>query len=358
MPESDATLVRHPADRMFASDNAVGASTEIVEAVARASAGGHLAYGEDAYTVEARRKVTEVFGHEAIVHCVSTGSAANGLALATLLDPWGSVLCHRGSHIFYDECGAPEFFTSGGKLIPLDGPDGKIDPDELGRAVRAGVGSIHSAQPQVVSITQATESGSVYTVDEIRALTTIAHDAGLRVHMDGARFTNALVALDITAAEMTWRAGVDILSFGVTKNGGLTTDAVVAFDTTLGTELAYRVKRAGQLTSKMRFQSAQLAAYLTDDVWMRNARHANAMAERLVDGLRATPHVHVRGTGGANIVFCHLPDATVEALTDDGFVFHHGHPEPGVARLVTSHATTPDAVDALVAAIRRAQDAA
>ncbi|MYR06007.1 low specificity L-threonine aldolase [Gordonia sp. SID5947] len=358
MPESDATLIGHPVDRMFASDNGVGASAEIVEAVARAAAGGHLAYGQDVFTAEARRKVAEVFEHAATVHCVSTGSAANGLALATLLDPWGSVLCHRGSHVFYDECGAPEFFTAGGKLIPLDGPDGKIDPDELSRAVRAGAGSIHSAQPQVVSITQATESGSLHGLDEIRALTTIAHDAGLRVHMDGARFANALVALDVSPAEMSWRAGVDMLSFGVTKNGGLTTDAVVCFDPAFETELGYRVKRAGQLTSKMRFQSAQLDAYLTDDLWLRNARHANAMAEHLVAGLRATPDVHVRGNGGANIVFCHLPDAVADALVRDGFVFHHGHPEPGVARLVTSHATTRDAVDALLAAINQALDAA
>lgn len=338
----------HPLDRTFASDNAVGASPEIIDAIARVSADGHVGYGDDPVTASARARVVEAFEHDADVHCVSTGSAANGLALATLLSPWGSVLCHRDSHVFYDECGAPEFFTAGGKLIPLDGPDGKIDPAALAHAARAGAGVVHSAQPQVLSITQATETGSVYTLDEIRELTDIAHEAGLRVHLDGARFTNALVSLDITPAEMTWRAGVDILSFGITKNGGLTTDAVVSFDRTLGTELAFRVKRAGQLTSKMRFQSAQLDAYLTDELWLRNARHANAMARRLDAALRDTPGVEVQGSGGANIVFCRLSDAVMAGLRDDGFVFYDSHPDPGVARFVTSFATTPAAVDALI----------
>ncbi|AZG43945.1 Low specificity L-threonine aldolase [Gordonia insulae] len=340
-------------DRMFASDNGVGASDEIIDAVGRAARGGHLAYGDDGFSAAARTRVADVFEHDVDVHCVSTGSAANGLALAALVRPWGSVLCHRESHVFTDECGAPEFFTAGGKLIPLDGPDGKIDADELIRAARVGVGNVHSTQPQVLSITQATETGSVYTLDELSALTSIAHDAGLRVHMDGARFANALASLDLTPAEMTWRAGIDILSFGVTKNGGLTTDAVISFDPDLHTELSFRVKRAGQLTSKMRFQSAQLDAYLTDGLWLRNARHANAMAARLDAGLRATPNVRVHGGGGANMVFCALPDRVVEGVRDDGFVFHHGHPIPGVARLVTSFATTPAAVDDLVEAIRR-----
>ncbi|MEE3853092.1 low specificity L-threonine aldolase [Gordonia sp. LSe1-13] len=337
--------------KMFASDNAAGACAEIVDAVVAVADQAHLAYGNDPVTATATRRVAEIFETDVDLHCVSTGSAANSLALSALVRPWGSILCHRTSHIQVDECGGPEFYTGGAKLALLDGDDGKIHPGQLRRAVADRVGDVHSVQPQVLSITQATETGSVYTLDEVRALTSIAREAGLRVHMDGARFANALVHLDLSPAEMSWRAGVDILSFGITKNGGMTTDAVVCFDVALGTELAFRAKRAGQLASKMRFESAQVLAYLSNDVWLRNARHANAMAQRLVTGLRATPTVRVRGSVDANLVFCELPEPLLSGLLDRGYVFHHGIPEPGVARLVTSHATTADDVDELLAAL-------
>ncbi len=336
---------------MFASDNAAGTSAGIVDAVVAVSAQAHLAYGNDTVTASAGQRVAELFGTDVDLHCVSTGSAANSLALAALTRPWGSILCHRSAHIEVDECGGPEFFSGGAKLVLLDGDDGKIDPDEMRRAVRHRVGDVHSAQPQVLSLTQATETGSVYSLDEIRTLTTIARDAGLRVHMDGARFANALVHLGVSPAEMTWRSGVDILSFGITKNGGMTTDAIVSFDPTLHDELRFRVKRGGQLASKMRFESAQVLAYLADDLWLRNAGHANEMAQRLISGLRTTAGVTVQGAAQANLVFCALPERVIDGLTTQGYVFHHGIPAPGVARLVTSHATTADAVDGLLATI-------
>ncbi|GAC70233.1 threonine aldolase family protein [Gordonia soli] len=337
-------------DLVFASDNSAGAAPEIIEALARASAGSVSAYGADPISRSATGRVREVFDHDADLHCVSTGSAANAVALAALADPWGSILCHRTAHIQVDECGAPEFFTGGAKLTLLDGDNGKIDPAELSRAVRHRVGDVHSVQPQVLSLTQATEWGTAYSVDEVRALSGIARDAGLRVHLDGARIANALAAADCSPAEMTWRAGVDILSLGITKNGGLTTDAIVSFDPDLRRRLGYRVKRAGQLTSKMRFSSAQVDAYLTDDLWLRNAAHANAMAQRLADGLRSA-HVEIVAPVDTNMIFCRLEAATVAKLRNSGFVFHYGIPEPGVARLVTSFATSTESVDALTAAV-------
>ncbi|WP_238431973.1 threonine aldolase family protein [Streptomyces cavernae] len=278
-----------PSHRAFISDNIAGASPEIAQAVAAAAAGYALSYGNDPFTGSVRHRLSELFERDVEVFPVSTGTAANCLGLAALTPPWGSVLCHPDSHINIDECGAPEFFTGGAKLVTVPGDDSKIDPDALREAVRRKAGDVHSVQPSVVSISQATERGSVYTLDEIRRLATIANDAGLRVHMDGARFANALDHLGVTPAEMTWKAGIDVLSFGATKNGAMTADAIVSFDPALATELAFRAKRAGQLSSKMRFHTAQLDAYLTDGLWLRNARRANTMAARLGDGLKAIP---------------------------------------------------------------------
>ena len=296
-----------PILRGYLSDNAAGASPEILTAVTTASDGLAAPYGSDQLSRAVTAKFEAVFEHPVDVFPVGTGSAANGIALAALTPPWGSILTHPDGHINNDEAGAPEFFTNGAKLVLVDGANSKIDPDMLRAAVNRKRGDVHSVQPSVVSLTQATETGDVYTLDEIGELSMIAHDAGLRVHMDGARFANALVSLGTTPAAMTWRNGVDVLSFGATKNGAMTADAIVSFDPTLATELAYRHKRGGQLTSKMRFQTAQLDAYLTDDLWLRNARQANAMAIRLRDGLAGVPDVTVHGDLNANILFCHFP---------------------------------------------------
>ncbi|MGX1560971.1 threonine aldolase family protein [Streptomyces sp. NPDC055506] len=340
-----------PVARVFSSDNVAGASPEIVDAVTRAASGQALPYGADTITGDVRRRLCEVFERDVDVLLVSTGSAANALSLAALTPPWGSVLCHRESHINNDECGAPEFYTAGAKLVPLGGHDGKIDPAELRAAVRHKAGDVHSVEPSVVSITQATETGSVYTLDELHTLSPIAKEAGLRLHMDGARFAGAVAALGCSPAETTWRAGVDLLSFGATKNGTMTADAIVVFDRSLTAELAFRAKRAGQLASKMRFHAAQFEAYLTDELWLRNASHANAMAARLQEGLKAIPEVGLLGAADANILFCRLPQQAIDGLLADGYVFYHDRWEPGVVRFVTSFATTEQDVDHLVQAV-------
>ncbi|MFI9771269.1 threonine aldolase family protein [Streptomyces sp. NPDC052415] len=342
-----------PSGRAFISDNMAGASPQIAQAVADAAVGQVLPYGNDRYTDSARRRFGEIFERAVDVFPVSTGSAANGLSLAAITPPWGSVLSHPDSHINHDECGAPEFFTGGAKLIGVPGPDGKIDPDALQKAVRRRTGDVHSVQPSAMSISQATESGSVYTLEEIRRLSAIAKDAGLRVHMDGARFANALDHLNTTPAEMTWKAGIDILSFGATKNGSMTADAIISFDPALATELAFRTKRAGQLASKMRFHTAQLDAYLTGDLWLHNARQANAMATRLADGLKATPGTHLLATPQANILFCRLPQHVTDGLLAEGYAFYHDRWEPGTVRFVTAFSHTPQDIDQLIDAVNR-----
>jgi threonine aldolase len=340
-------------ERSFTSDNTAGGVPEIVAAVVAAAAGQAPPYGADSWTSSARRRFSEIFDRDVDVLPVATGSAANALSLATLTPPWGGVLCHRDSHINNDECGAPEFFTGGAKLIAVGGENAKIDLDELRAAVHRKVGDVHSVQPSVLSLTQATETGAVYTPAEIRHLASIAKDAGLRVHMDGARLANAVAALDCSLAEVTWCAGVDVLSFGATKNGAITADAIVVFDSSMTTELRFRAKRAGQLAAKMRFAAAQLDAYLADQLWLRNARHANAMTARLAAGLKSISGTHLVGTPQVNILFCCLPGPVIDGLLDQGYRFYHGRWEPGVARFVTSFATTADDVDELILAVRR-----
>jgi threonine aldolase len=342
-----------PSSRAFISDNMAGASPQIARAVADAADGQVLPYGNDPFSDKARRMLGEIFERAVDVFVVSTGSAANGLSLAALTPPWGSVLSHPDSHINNDECGAPEFFTNGAKLVGVPGTDSKIDAEALETAVRRKVGDVHTVQPSAVSISQATESGSVYTVEEVRRLSAIAKDAGLRVHMDGARFANALDHLGASPAEMTWKAGVDVLSFGATKNGAMTADAIVSFDPALADELAFRAKRAGQLTSKMRFQTAQIDAYLADDLWLQNARQANAMASRLGDGLKAIPDTGLLATPQANILFCRLPVHVTEGLLADGYAFYHDRWEPGIVRFVTAFSHSTDDIDQLLEAVRR-----
>ncbi|BCL25777.1 threonine aldolase family protein [Streptomyces aurantiacus] len=350
---NSTTTATTTATRMFSSDNAAGASPEIVDAVVRAAAGQASPYGSDTVTAEVRRRLCEIFERDVDVLIVSTGTAANALSLAALTPPWGSVLCHRDSHINNDECGAPEFYTAGAKLVPLGGDDAKIDAAELRAAVRNKAGDVHSVEPSVVSVTQATETGAVYTLDELRTLGSVVKEPGLRFHMDGARFAGAVAALGATPAELTWRAGVDLLSFGATKNGTMTAEAIVVFDRSLTAELSFRAKRAGQLASKARFHAAQLDAYLTDDLWLRNATHANAMAARLQDGLKAIPEVDLLGAAEANIVFCRLPQQVIDSLLSEGYVFYHDRWEPGVVRLVASFATSPQDIDDLLDAVRR-----
>ncbi len=264
----------------FRSDNTAAICPELMQAMVDANVGTQSGYGGDEYSAQLDGVFSRFFDTDVKVFTVSTGTAANALALSTLCLPWGSILCHREAHIERDECGAPEFYA-GAKLSLIDGTDAKISRDSFNSALRNFQPMVHMVQPKVLSITQSTERGSCYTVDEIAGLASDADDAGLFVHMDGARFANALVALGCTAAQMSWRAGVDVLSFGATKNGGYACEAVVFFDPALAKDFDYRRKRGGHLGCKSRYTAAQWLAYLGTDVWQRNARYANAAAARI-----------------------------------------------------------------------------
>lgn len=330
--------------RSFTSDNIAGVSPEVIASLAACNAGQALPYGNDDLTRSVERRLAEVFEHEVDVFLVSTGSAANGLALAAVTPPWGSILSHTDAHINRDECGAPEFYTDGAKLVQLPGDAAKIDLAALIANASRMVGDVHSVQPSSVSITQATEVGSVYTLDEIGAISNICRAAKLSLHLDGARFANALVTLGCSPAEMTWKAGVDLVSFGATKNGTFGVDAVVSFRKDIGNALAFRRKRAGQLSSKMRFMSAQMNAYLQDGLWLRNAAHANNMAKALAAALASVPGVEIQQLPEANILFCRLPIPLIRGLLDMGFSFYHDRWEPGIVRFVTSFSTAADDV--------------
>lgn len=336
----------------FASDNTTGASPEVLDALIKANSGNTMPYGDDEYTKRVEQKICEIFETDAAVFLVSTGSAANSLALSMMTPPYGAVLCHTDSHINIDECGAPEFYSGGAKLIDIGGSDGKLHPEDVARAAAEGVGFVHHVKTSAVSLTQATEAGTIYSVDEVMAISKICKEYNLKMHMDGARFTNALETLGCTPAEITWKAGVDILCFGATKNGVLVAEAVVLFDKQLATEFSYRRKRGGHLFSKMRVMSAQMEAYLTDNLWRRNAAHANAMAQRMADGLCVLPNISLEFPRQSNVMFLNMPQNIIDALQADGFLFYQRGLDP-VARLVTAFNTTADEVDALVAAAKK-----
>jgi len=337
----------------FRSDNVTGVSPEILAALAAANGGTAASYGADAITERLQRRLAELFEHEVTVFPVATGTAANALALATLTPPYGVIYGHGEAHFHVDECGAPEFYTGGAKLTVLGGEHAKITPAALSAAV-TGKGVVHHSQPATLSITQATEAGAVYKADEIAALAEVCRRHGLAFHMDGARFANAVAALNASPADLTWRAGVQALSFGATKNGAMAAEAVVFFDPRKAGDFAFRRKRGGHLFSKMRFLSAQLDAYLADDLWLRNARHANRMAARLAEGLAGLPGVRLRHPVEANEVFVELPEPAIRGLFDLGFLFHRWTGETDTCvRLVTAFDTAPAAVEDLLTAARR-----
>jgi threonine aldolase len=342
----------------FASDNTAPASPEILAALTAANAGAVRSYGEDPITARVQARLAEIFGRALACYPVATGTAANVLALASLARPFGGVVCHEEAHIATDECGAPEFYTGGAKLATLPGADGKITAAQIEAVMqRAHDHGVHHVMPEAVSITQATEWGTVYAPAEVAEIAAVCRRHGLKLHMDGARFANALVHLGCTAAALTWQAGVDVLSFGATKNGALAAEAVVFFDPALTEGFERRRKRGGQLWSKMRFLSAQLEAYLTDDLWLRNAAHANRMAARLEAGLAALPGVEVAQPVQANEVFVSMPDALSHGLAAAGAQFYAWIPVPGVAapvaRLVAAFSTSEAEVDAFLALARR-----
>jgi threonine aldolase len=326
-----------------------------MDAIARINHGTVHSYGEDAETHRLTAMAQEVFECPLIIHPVATGTAANALALAAVVPPFGGVYCHEIAHINTDECGAPEFFSGGAKLLTLTSPDGKLSAEQLAAPVaHAREMGVHHVLPAAVSISQATEWGTVYRQDQLTMLASAAHGYGLRVHMDGARFANAVAHLGCTPAEATWKCGVDVLSFGATKNGALAAEAVVFFQPDLAREFELRRKRAGHLWSKMRFLSAQLTACLDNGLWLRHGRHANALATRLAEGLRQRGYALLQPVE-ANEVFAALPRTLIEALRAQGFEFYEWPTPPGVrspvVRLVTAYDMTVADVDALLAAI-------
>jgi threonine aldolase len=333
----------------FRSDNVAGVPLEILHALQEANRGSDSSYGEDAVSKRLKTTLEALFEHELAVFPVATGSAANALALAHLTPGWGSVLCHEGAHIATDECGAPEFFTGGAKLAGLPGADGKLSAAVVAAYLARDSRGVHHVQPAAISLTQSTEAGTCYSAAEIGAITSIARAHGLKTHMDGARFANAVAALGRTPAEITWKAGVDVLSFGLTKNGAISAEAIVFFDPAMAETFGYRRKRGGHLFSKMRFVSAQFEALLKGGLWLALAGTANAMAARLAAGLSALPDVSLVYPVQANEVFVAMPEARLAALERAGYRFYRWDaPVGGAIRLVTAFDTDVGAVDAFI----------
>ncbi len=353
----------------FVSDNIVGASPPIIAALSEAAAAGaEGTYGKDRWSIEAHRQLDALFGRKVTAFFLATGTAANALALQAITPPGQGVFCHETAHVIDDECGAPEFYIGSGKLVGIPGLAGKITADALRETLtRFPRGVVRQVPPAALSLSQATECGTAYTLAEIAALADTAHAAGLRVHLDGARFGNALVELGCTAAAMTWQAGVDVVSFGVTKTGALACEAVVFFDEALAAEAAVHRKRGGHTLSKSRLIGAQMTAALKDGHWLDLARQANAMARRLAEGLAARG-LAMPWPRQANEVFVVLPPAIHAGLEARGAAYYpwdvtniapSERPADGavLARLVCSFETSPGEVDAFLDAIPAADGA-
>jgi len=340
----------------FASDNWAGAHPKIAESLSLHAAGFAAAYGASELDKRVEQRFNELFEREVAVFFVGTGTAANSLALASVNRPGGVSLVHREAHVIEDECGAPEYFTGGARLHPIDGAHGRIDPELLKRELRRfNPAFVHAGQPMAVSITQATEVGTLYQPEHIATISKICRDAGLPLHMDGARFANALVSLDMTPAEMTWKQGVDIVSFGGTKNGCWCAEALVFMDPARAKDLPFIRKRAAQLFSKTRFVAAQFDAYLRDDLWLELARHSNALAARLAGHINASSQMRLAWKPEANEVFAIMKQSVYDRLRNAGAIFHDWNPPHSevnrisdgeiFARFVTSFANTEEDVD-------------
>jgi threonine aldolase len=340
--------------RSFASDNVAPAAPEVMAALARVNQGTVHSYGDDPETRRLGTLAREVFETELAIYPVTTGTAANALALAVLAPPYGGVYCHEAAHVNTDEC-APEFYTGGAKLLPLASPDGKLRHEMLDAPIaHAREMGVHHVLPAAISISQATEWGTVYKTAELRALADAAHKHGLRVHMDGARFANAVAHLECTPAEASWKSGVDVLTFGATKNGALAAEAVIFFDAGMARDFELRRKRAGHLWSKLRYMSAQLCACLENELWLRHGRQANAMAKRLAEGLTQRGIELVQAVE-ANEVFALMSVQLIATLCSQGFEFYEwpakrADKQP-VVRLVTAYDMSSADIDTLLAAV-------
>ncbi|GFE65282.1 threonine aldolase family protein [Litoreibacter roseus] len=346
----------------FASDNAGPMHPQVLDAVIRANDGTQMPYGADTIMDGVKARVREIFeAPEAAVYLVATGTAANALALATYANPWDAIFCHRTSHTEKDECGAPEFYAGGAKLKLVDGSDGKMTPTALEASMAETGGSVHGVQTGPVSITQVTELGTLYTTTEIGDLAEVAKSHGANVHLDGARFANAMSRLNCSAADMTWRAGVDAVSFGGTKNGCAGVEAVILFDPDKAWEFELRRKRGAHLFSKHRFLSGQMEGYLKDDLWLDLARKANANSDQLAAGLRGIDNARLLHEPQANMIFAELPRAAHRRAKAAGAQYYVTSPgatldgpdeTPLTCRLVCDWSKTEDQIDQLLSLFR------
>lgn len=334
----------------FASDNYAGICPEALQALIDANVGHAPAYGEDEWTSHVSDRLRELFATDCDVYFAFNGTAANSLALASLCQSYHSVICHEVAHVETDECGGPEFFSNGSKLLTAGGDNGKLTPAAVLEVIERR-NDIHYPRPKVVTLTQSTEVGTVYRPDEIAAIADLAHRHGLNVHMDGARFSNAVASLNVEPADITWRAGVQVLCFGGTKMGLPVGEAIVFFDRKLSEDFARRCKQAGQLASKMRFLSAPWLGILENGNWLRHARNANAMAQRLATGLKSIAGAKLMFPPESNSVFVNLPPAAIDGLRQRGWRFYT-FIGAGGARFMCAWDTTPESVDALLADLR------
>jgi threonine aldolase len=339
--------------QQFASDNYAGICPEAWDAMAEANTGHEPAYGDDAWTVKASEAFRELFETRCEVFFAFNGTAANSLALAALCQSYHSVICSESAHVETDECGAPEFFSNGSKLLIAPSVDGKLTPDAI-RAIATNRKDIHFPKPRVVTITQPTETGLVYSIEEIRAISAVCRELGLSLHMDGSRFANACASLECSPADITWRAGVDVLCFGGTKNGMAVGEAILFFSPQLAEDFDYRCKQAGQLASKMRFLSAPWVNMLGSGAWLKNAKHANACARRFAEGIAGIKDVQLISPVDANAVFLNMPHQMTETLRQRGWRFYNFI--GGGARFMFAWDARPERIDELIAELQEIAD--
>ena len=336
---------------IFASDNVTPACPEIMDAINQANKGCVDSYGNDKWSMALDKKFSELFEKDVKVFTAVTGTAANSLALSSITPSYGNIYCHKISHINVDECGAPEFFTGGAKLITIDGKNGKFNADELQKNIR-GSGIAHNTQPSSVSITQSCETGVIYKPDEILKITQVAKENDMKIHMDGARFSNAIVSLNKSPAEVTWKLGIDVLTFGGTKNGCLDAEAIIFFNPDQVNNFQYLQKRSGQLLSKTRFLSSQLNAYITNGVWLKNAKHANTMAKILSEKLSRINSLELTYPTESNEIFIKIPKNIQEHLNKKGYSAIPDDMFDGSVGLVSSWNTNSNDIDKLIKTIK------
>ena len=336
---------------IFSSDNVTIACPEIMDALVKANSGNVDSYGDDKWSASLKKKMSDLFEKNVEVFTAVTGTAANSLALSALTPGFGNIYCHEISHINVDECGAPEFFTGGAKLIALKGAGGKITAEDIDKNIR-GWGVVHNTQPSTISITQASETGLVYQLDEILAISELAQNHKMKVHMDGARFANSVATLKKTPAEITWKSGIDVLTFGGTKNGCLDAEAIVFFKPEHVGNFSFLHKRSGQLLSKMRFISAQLERYITDDLWLKNAKHANSMAQVLSKELSNIDGVKLLYQTQSNEIFVNFSENIINNLKKNGYSTYQDELNNNSIRFVTAWNTTKNDIKKLLTIVK------